>query len=113
MFDEQRELAARVINEQLPALPSKSGKKPAIPFAVSRGVQPLPRPEPLSTSGQTLDGGKAQAVNSQPPAPSGGRVLAKARSIVLGHADKRFVLEDIESLPKQLKETPSFRYRTL
>jgi hypothetical protein len=108
VFDEQRELAARIINEQLPALPSKAGKKPAIPFAASR-VQPLPRPEPLATSGQTLDGGKAQAVNSQPPAPSAGRVLAKARSIVLGHADKRFILEDIESLPKQLKETPSFR----
>lgn len=111
MFDEQRELAARIINEQLPALPSKAGKKPAIPFipfAASR-VQPLPRPEPLATSGQTLDGGKAQAVNSQPPAPSAGRAPAKARSIVLGHADKRFVLEDIESLPKQLKETPSFR----
>ena len=34
---------------------------------------------------------------------------AKPKNIVLGHADKRFVLDDVESLPKQLKETPSFR----
>jgi hypothetical protein len=106
VFDEQREVAARMFNEQLPALPSKAGKKHAMPLLASR-VQPLPKPQPLS--GPIVDGGKAQAAAVQRPVISAGGAAAKARSIVLGHADKRYVLDDIESLPKQLKETPSFR----
>ncbi len=107
MFDEQRELAAKILNEQLPALPSKAGKRHAMPLLASR-VQPLPKPQPLTPSGLTLNGGNAPAASAQRPVSSAGGG-AKARSIVLGHADKRFVLEDVESLPKQLKETPSFR----
>jgi hypothetical protein len=108
VFDEQRELAAKMLNEQLPALPSKAGKKHAMPLLGLR-IQPLPKPQPLMPSGQTLDGSKAPAATAQRPVSAAGGG-AKARSIVLGHADKRFVLEDVESLPKQLKEAPSFRF---
>ena len=105
IFDEQRELAARVLNEQLPALPSKPGKKHIMPPLPAR-AQPIPTPRPLASSGPTLDASTTRPALSQRPASGGS---AKPRNIVLGHADKRFVLEDVESVPKQLRETPSFR----
>jgi hypothetical protein len=94
-----------MLNEQLPALPSKPGKKTAMPPLPSR-VQPIPTPRPLVSPGPNLDAGTTQPAPSQRPASGGS---AKPRTIVLGHADKRFVLEEVESVPKQLRETPSFR----
>ena len=110
VFDEQRELAARELNAQLPALPSKAGKKHVAQFVASR-FQPLPKPQPLLPSDHT--GGVKITAAASPGHPSfastTGGGSAKSKSIVLGHADKRFILDDVESLPKQLKETPSFR----
>jgi|LauGreDrversion4_2_1035121.scaffolds.fasta_scaffold841110_1 hypothetical protein len=101
-------MAASVLKQQLPALPSKPGKKHAMSFVASC-AQPLPKPQPLVPPGTSVDVGRTPSAVSLRPATSSGGVSVKPRSIVLGHADKRFVLEDVESLPKLLKDTPSFR----
>jgi hypothetical protein len=106
----------------LPVLPSKAGKKPIFPLSTSR-VQSLPKPKPLMPSQKIMDVGNISishaaagseiptlpAALCQRPAVSGGGISVKPKNILLGHADKRFVLENVESLPKQLRETPSFR----
>jgi hypothetical protein len=108
IFDEQRELAASLLKQQLPELPSKTGKKQPKSFVASC-AQLLPKPQPLVPSSTSIDTGKIHTAVSMRPATTGVGGSAKPKSIVLGHADKRFVLEDVESLPKQLKDTPSFR----
>jgi hypothetical protein len=98
----------------LPALPSKAGKKhAAVPFIASR-VQSLPKPQPIVPPGhdavvKITTGLAAVSLGRPASASTVGGGSAKPKNIVLGHADKRFVLDDVESLPKQLKETPSFR----
>ena len=108
IFEEQRELAASMLKQQLPELPTKPGQKKAMSFVASY-AKPLPKPQPLVPHDSSFDVSKISGAVPQRPAASGGAIFPKPRNIVLGHADKRFVLEDVESLPKQLKETPSFR----
>jgi hypothetical protein len=97
-----------MLKQQLPELPTKPGQKKAMSFVASY-AKPLPKPQPLVPHDSSFDVSKISGAVPQRPAASGGAIFPKPRNIVLGHADKRFVLEDVESLPKQLKETPSFR----
>ncbi len=84
-----------------------------MPFIASR-VQSLPKPQPIVPPGydavvKITTGLAAVSLGRPASASTVGGGSAKPKNIVLGHADKRFVLDDVESLPKQLKETPSFR----